>query len=83
MDPLKDINASREAVRLGITSPQMVAAQNGVDVEDVLTSIAAFEAMCKAKGVTLVDYRGDRQGAAKPGPQDNAQEAEHSKESQA
>jgi hypothetical protein len=56
VDPTKDINAARLAIQTGVASPQMVAAQNGVDIEDALDSIAAFEKMAKAKGVTLLDY---------------------------
>lgn len=54
VDPLKDIDAARLAIQTGIASPQMVAAQNGVDTEDVLDSLAAFEAMVKAKGVQSI-----------------------------
>ena len=39
-----------------LASPQMIAARNGVDVEDVIASIAAFEAMVANAGVTLVDF---------------------------
>jgi lambda family phage portal protein len=60
VDPLKDIEAARLAVMSGIASPQMIAAQNGVDVEDVLRDIATFEAMRQAIGATLVSY--DRPG---------------------
>lgn len=56
VDPLKDIEAARLEVKTGIASPQMIAARNGVDVEDVIASIAAFEAMVAASAVTLVDY---------------------------
>lgn len=56
VDPLKDIEAARLEVKTGIASPQMIAARNGVDVEDVIASIAAFEAMVATSGVTLVDY---------------------------
>lgn len=56
VDPLKDIEAARQSIRSGISSPQMVAAQNGVDVEDVLRDIAAFEAMVKQQGVSVVSY---------------------------
>jgi hypothetical protein len=41
---------------LEATNPQQIAAQNGVDIEDVLDAIATFEQMAAAKGVTLVDY---------------------------
>ncbi len=56
VDPMKDIEAARLEVASGIASPQMVAARNGVDVEDVIASIAAFEAMVKDAKVTLVSY---------------------------
>ena len=56
VDPMKDIEAARLAIKSGVASPQMIAAQNGVDIEDVLDAIAAFERMTAAKGVTMVDY---------------------------
>lgn len=56
VDPLKDIEAARLEIKTGIASPQMIAARNGVDVEDVIASIAAFEAMVASAGVTLVDF---------------------------
>lgn len=56
VDPLKDIEAARLAVKSGISSPQHIAAQMGMDIEDVLADIASFEAQVKAAGVTLVDY---------------------------
>lgn len=64
VDPLKDIEASRLAIKTGIASPQMVAAQSGVDVEDVLQAIADFEALLKSSGATLVSFD---DGAAKAG----------------
>jgi lambda family phage portal protein len=54
VDPLKDIEAARLAIKTGVASPQMIAAQNGVDIEDVLDQIAAFEQRVKDKGVTMV-----------------------------
>lgn len=67
VDPAKDIQAVRDGVRSGITSPQVAAAQNGVDVEDVLDDIAAFEEMVAAKGVKTVSYA---EGAAQPAAAD-------------
>jgi len=67
VDPMKDIEAARLAVKSGIASPQMIAAQNGVDVEDVLDAIAAFETLAKSKGVALVDY-GSSAATAAPDP---------------
>lgn len=54
VDPEKDIKAARLAIRTGVANPQMIAAQNGVDVEDVLKGTAAFEAMLKQHGITSV-----------------------------
>jgi lambda family phage portal protein len=56
VDPLKDIEASRLAIKTGISSPQMIAAQAGVDVEDVIAAIADFEQLVAASGVTLINY---------------------------
>jgi len=61
VDPLKDIEASRLAIKTGIASPQMIAAQNGVDVEDVLAAIGDFEKMVADAGVTLVDFSDNQQ----------------------
>ena len=73
VDPLKDIEAARLSIKSGIASPQMIAAQNGVDVEDVIQAIAAFEAQVAAAKVTLVDYTSSSSGSAQlspdPGPQ--------------
>lgn len=64
VDPLKDIEASRLAIKTGIASPQMIAAQAGVDVEDVIQAIADFEKIVADSGVTLVSF--DKEMAAPP-----------------
>jgi hypothetical protein len=56
VDPLKDIEASRLAIKTGIASPQMIAAQAGVDVEDVIQAIADFEQLVAESKVTLVNF---------------------------
>ena len=56
VDPLKDIEASRLAIKTGIASPQMIAAQAGVDVEDVIQAIAEFEKLVAAANVSLVNF---------------------------
>lgn len=61
VDPLKDIEAAIVAINNGLTSPQRIAAQTGMDVEDVLDQIAEFQKMAKDKGVQLT-----------PGPLPNA-----------
>ena len=53
VDPLKDIEASVLAIENGLASPYTVAAQMGVDIDDVLADIARFQASAKAKGITL------------------------------
>jgi lambda family phage portal protein len=63
VDPLKDIEAARLAIISGVSSPQQVAAQYGMDIEDVLDSLAAFEAMAKDKGVTLINFGSPSQSA--------------------
>lgn len=63
VDPLKDIEAARLAIQTGVSSPQQIAAQYGMDIEDVLDSIAAFESMAKAKGVTLINFGSTTGGA--------------------
>jgi hypothetical protein len=56
VDPLKDIEAARLAIKTGIASPQMIAAQNGIDIDDILQQIATFENNVAAAGVSLIDY---------------------------
>lgn len=53
VDPFKDINTAKAAVDAGFKSPQQVAAEQGMDIEDVLDQIAAFQQMVKDKGVIL------------------------------
>lgn len=53
VDPEKDISASILAISNGLKSPQRVAAEMGVDVEDVLDEIARFQALAKEKGVSI------------------------------
>lgn len=71
VDPMKDIEAARLEIKTGIASPQMIAARNGVDVEDVIDSIAAFEAMVKAAKVTLIDFTN---GGSAPKSESNGQD---------
>ena len=58
VDPAKDIKAARDAVISGVLSPQMIAAQQGVDIEDVIDDIRRFQQMTADIG--LVSY-GDQQ----------------------
>ncbi len=71
VDPMKDIEASRLAVKSGIASPQMIAAQNGVDLDDVISGIAAFEQQVAEAKLTLIDY-GITQAAPAPAPVEDA-----------
>jgi len=65
VDPLKDIEAARLAVQSGISSPQSIAAQMGMDVDDVLADIARFEQAVSTTNVSLVSYQSGAQPAAK------------------
>jgi lambda family phage portal protein len=56
VDPMKDILAARLAIKTGVSSPQMVAAQSGVDIEDVLAQTAAFEKIVADSKLSLIDY---------------------------
>jgi lambda family phage portal protein len=53
VDPLKDMAANVLAIENGLVSPQMVAAQQGRDIEDVIDDLAAFQQLLKVKKVTL------------------------------
>jgi lambda family phage portal protein len=64
VDPLKDIEAARLSIKSGIASPQMVAAQAGVDIEDVIASIAEFEQIVAASGISLINFESNPQGLA-------------------
>lgn len=73
VDPMKDIEAARLAVRSGVSSPQAIAAQTGVDFEDMLADIAAFEKAVADAGVTSISYAESgvvNQTSASPTPPD-------------
>lgn len=53
VDPESDIKASILAIQNGLKSPQRVAAEMGVDVEDVLDEIKRFSDLAASKGVVL------------------------------
>ncbi len=68
VDPQKDIEAARLTIQSGIASPQSIAAQMGMDVEDVLDDIAAFEALVAMKKVTMVSYGANAQAQQPQNP---------------
>ena len=51
VDPLKDQEAAILAIKNGLLSPQQVAAQQGMDLEDVINALAAANAMAQAAGL--------------------------------
>lgn len=53
VDPLKDMNASVLAIQNGLKAPQDVAAELGVDYEDVLIKIKQAQDMAAKIGVVL------------------------------
>lgn len=58
VDPAKDVRANTEALRTGQTSLARVAAQRGIDRDELLDEIAEDQAAADARGLTLV-YDGD------------------------
>lgn len=70
VDPMKDIEAARLAVRSGVSSPQAIAAQTGVDFEDMLSDIAAFERAVADAGVTSISYAESRTAPQHAPPSD-------------
>lgn len=75
VDPLKDVQASALAVEKGFASPYTIAAQQGVDAEDVLDDIARFQAAAKAKGVTLGAPAPAAAAPVEPPPDDDSTKA--------
>lgn len=53
VDPLKDMEAKILGIQHGLTSPQQVAAELGVDYEDILVEIKAAQDMADKIGVKL------------------------------
>jgi lambda family phage portal protein len=53
VDPKKDMETAVLGMQNLLTSPQKIAASQGVDIEDILDDISAFEQMVAAKGLTL------------------------------
>lgn len=51
VDPLKDIEASLTAIRAGLNSPQQVAAQMGLDLDDIMEALATANARADALGL--------------------------------
>jgi capsid protein len=65
VDPLKDVEASVEAINNLLASPQQIAAQTGRDIVDVLDDLQRFEQLCKDRGI--------RRPTPKPSPSPAAQ----------
>nr|BDD46285.1 phage portal protein [Gammaproteobacteria bacterium] len=73
VDPAKDIKAIVEAINAGLASPQSVAAELGVDVNEILDQIAEFQKSLKEKVVTLPVFKNNTSPAGKDeGGQDDA-----------
>lgn len=51
VDPMKDIESSLLAIRSGLSTPQLIAAQMGLDLEDVIASLAAANQMATNAGL--------------------------------
>ena len=64
VDPLRDIQADREAIEAGLKSPQDVAAGMGRNLEDVLTQIKAAQDLAARLGVSIDWLRLNKPGSA-------------------
>jgi len=53
VDPLKDIKAIVEAINAGLTSPDRVASELGVDLDEILDQIAAYQQKIKDKKIVF------------------------------
>jgi len=71
VDPLKDIQAVIAAINAGLTSPQRVASEMGLDVEEVLEQIAEFQAMVEQKKVSFPVLASEKTAPAKQEDEDN------------
>lgn len=54
-DPLKEINAFRAEVALGVRSPQEIAARRGRDYDEVVDEIAEAKTKAESKGLGFGD----------------------------
>lgn len=55
VDPAKEIDAYTRAVALRINSRTRIAAEQGIDIEDIIREIAAEMALARKHGVPMVD----------------------------
>jgi lambda family phage portal protein len=76
VDPLKDNLAMVLALKNRLADPYSIAAQQGVDIEDVLDGVARFEAAAKARGINLyIDDAAAMQAVSQIAADENAQAA--------
>ena len=72
VDPLKDINAHKEAVALAVKSRRDICAEMGLDFEDVITQIEQENQMLAGKGI-IADVK-PAASAAEPESEDSPNE---------
>lgn len=71
VDPLKDVQASAMAIEKKIASPQMIVAQSGNDLEDIMDAIKIANDMAAAAGVSPyvgAEEKPQHANATKPKP---------------
>jgi len=56
VDPIKDIKASIDGVKAGVTSPQRIAQEQGRDINEILAELADFKERAKTAGVPITAY---------------------------
>lgn len=79
VDPLKDMQANREAVALRVTSRTRICAERGIDFEEVLRELADEERLAAEMGVELLPVEPVRTGPVRDSdPEDGQDETEAS-----
>jgi lambda family phage portal protein len=74
VDPKKDIEASVQAIQAGLATPQSIAAQMGMDLEDIIDGIAQANQMAVDAGLPAY-YTAPPAPQAAPAPEDNSNKA--------
>ena len=70
MDPQNDIQASKEALALGLASRTALAGERGDDFEETLENLRAEQAIAKEMGVSIEGLK-PAQAGAPPAPATN------------
>lgn len=85
VDPLKDIQAAKEAIALGMDTRTRLCAERGLDYEEILATLAEEEALAKEYGVAIAgaDASAGAETARQIDEQDADEEETRDREEQA